>query len=498
MTRHHFASALFALAVALPASAASITPLPGSTPQHAAINQPFPNPIGVTVLDDAGSPRVGVPVRWSVPVDETGIVVEGACRTDLGRRSCIVPTDGQGISRLQGIYGTRAVFVTVEAATLDALGLRAVVELTVDPGSTTFGFATSGSGQSTPIGSTLAEPFAVRIVRADGSPVPGVTVFFRLSPDASRPTGTFALTPNELSEVSQAITDQNGYASAGPFTVRWGMGRGIVTASAFDTEARAVVEVPFEFFVTNPRGGDTLSFQDMWWGGPGQAGWGVSITQHGDKLFPILFAYEDAGKPTWRVITDGHWSNGVGALFAGESHTPRGAPWFDYDAARFTPGPASGMGLSFQGEERGLITVTPSLALVQKSLERFDFSRDDTTPLHGVGDMWWGGPEQSGWGVSIMERPGGLFSMWFTYDANGDATWFVMPDGAWTSSDTYEGRMYRTTGAPWFTGTYDASQFRAMEVGPYSLRFLGSNHAQLEFNVDGRSGILDLVRFDFD
>ena len=78
MTRHHFAGALFALAAAVPASAASITPLPGSTPQHTAIGQPFPNPIGVTVLDDSGHPRVGVPVRWTVPVGflgETGIVV---------------------------------------------------------------------------------------------------------------------------------------------------------------------------------------------------------------------------------------------------------------------------------------------------------------------------------------------------------------------------------------------------------------------------------------
>jgi hypothetical protein len=112
--------------------------------------------------------------------------------------------------------------------------------------------------------------------------------------------------------------------------------------------------------------------------------------------------------------------------------------------------------------------------------------------------MWWGGPEQSGWGVSIMEKPGGLFSVWFTYDEKGDATWFVMPDGRWTSSDTYEGRMYRTTSSPWFGGAYDASQFRATEVGPCRLRFTGKNAARLEYNVDGRGGTLDLVRFSFD
>jgi len=58
--------------------------------------------------------------------------------------------------------------------------------------------------------------------------------------------------------------------------------------------------------------------------------------------------------------------------------------------------------------------------------------------------LWWN-PANSGWGISITQHAGGqMFVVWFTYDAAGSPTWFVMPGGTWTTSDTYDGRIYRT------------------------------------------------------
>jgi hypothetical protein len=506
MTRHQFAKAFVAglLALSADAFALSIEPLPGTTPQQAPIGTAFPNPLAVVVHDDSGSPLAGAAVRWFVPQFLSGLVIEGqppGCTFDVGQRICEVPTDARGISTFPPIHGTRSTQETVTAtATVADRTVVTHFELTVGSGAASPAGALavavlSGAGQRIPLGTTLPQPFSVRVTRADGSPAAGVPVTFRVASNWSQPAGSFG---GEGS--SQATTGADGVATSAPFTVGWGLGTGVVTAQAWDAQAYVPAWTAFDFVVTNAQGGDTLAFQDMWWGGPDQSGWGVSITQHGDKLFALLFAYDAAGKPTWSVLSDGYWRDGVGALFAGAMNIPRGAPWFDYQASRFDPGRMGSMELRFQGDSKGGLRVVWPLggSVTEHALERFDFSRDDVTPLHGVGDLWWGGPAESGWGVSIMEKPGGLFSMWFTYDETGSPTWFVMPDGAWTSPNTYEGRMYRATGSPWFGTAYDASKFRATDVGPYRLRFVHANHAKLEYSVDGRTGVLDLERFDFD
>jgi hypothetical protein len=72
-----------------------------------------------------------------------------------------------------------------------------------------------------------------------------------------------------------------------------------------------------------------------------------------------------------------------------------------------------------------------------------------------------------------------------------------MTDGEWTSPNTYSGRMHRTQGSGWFNVAYDAAQFKAIDVGPCTLRFLGPNSAQLDYSVDGRTGTLSLSRLPF-
>jgi hypothetical protein len=279
------------------------------------------------------------------------------------------------------------------------------------------------------------------------------------------------------------------------------MGTGTVRAEYYDADVGITVRTAFQFKVTNPQGGNTVSLQDMWWGGTKENGWGVAIAQHKDKLFSIVFAYDANGKPTWYSISDGRWFGGTGSQFSGTFNIPKGTPFYAYDASKFSAvldtGRYGNTTLSFFGEKQGTLDMTMALKGFSKSIERFDFSKDSISPISGVGDLWWGGMSQNGWGVSIMEQQGGLFSVWFTYDENGEPTWFAMTDGAWTSSNTYEGRMHRTTSSGWFNVPYDASQFRAIDVGPYKLRFLGQNAAELEYNVDGRTGTLSLSRLPF-
>ena len=61
------------------------------------------------------------------------------------------------------------------------------------------------------------------------------------------------------------------------------------------------------------------------------------------------------------------------------------------------------------------------------------------------------------------------------------------------TSQTYEGRIYRTTGSPWVGREYQPAAFRVADVGSYRLRF-SAGAATFEYSVDGRGGTLALQR----
>jgi hypothetical protein len=73
-----------------------------------------------------------------------------------------------------------------------------------------------------------------------------------------------------------------------------------------------------------------------------------------------------------------------------------------------------------------------------------------------------------------------------------------MPGGTWNAAgDTYSGAMYRTTGPPgWTDLVYDPSLLKVIQAGTYSITFTASG-ATFNYNVDGRTGTLQLVREPF-
>src|SRR6185436_2053837 len=89
--------------------------------------------------------------------------------------------------------------------------------------------------------------------------------------------------------------------------------------------------VPIRFAAPTPVGANS----DLWWSGIGENGWGLSIIEHRDILFILVYAYDDAGRPTWYVISSGTWS---GNTYSGSIYSPRGTPFYAYDASRLSMG----------------------------------------------------------------------------------------------------------------------------------------------------------------
>ncbi len=227
------------------------------------------------------------------------------------------------------------------------------------------------------------------------------------------------------------------------------------------------------------------NYQDLWWAGSQENGWGMSIAQHGATLFSALYVYDDLGRPLWVVMPGGAW-NAAFTAFAGPLYIPSGAWYGNYDASRLLPGAAVGAAtLTFTGSGTATLDYTINGVAGRKSIVRQPFGPPDSTPVGSYGDLWWGGSTQNGWGVAISQQYRTLFSVWYTYDVSGRTVWYVVPGGAWTAANVFSGTAYRTTGSPWLGAPYDPAALAPQAVGSVTFTFHGANTATMSYTVDG-------------
>jgi hypothetical protein len=92
-------------------------------------------------------------------------------------------------------------------------------------------------------------------------------------------------------------------------------------------------------------------------------------------------------------------------------------------------------------------------------------------PLTDYTGIWWN-PQESGWGLSIHQSSTNvIFGAWFVYNAAGQPEWYTLQGGQWTSSTTWTGTVYRTTG-PFFAGpNYDPRLVLIQAAGTATLEF---------------------------
>jgi hypothetical protein len=227
---------------------------------------------------------------------------------------------------------------------------------------------------------------------------------------------------------------------------------------------------------------------DLWWAGPAENGWGMSISQNADRLFIGLFIYRSDGTPLWVVIPGGTW-NEQHTVFTGDIYQPSGSWFLEYDASRLAVGTSIGKGtLTFASDRAATFDYTINGASGRKSMQRQAFGDPATASKPRYGGMWWGGDAQRGWGLAMAQQGDALFSVWFTYDRSGAPTWFVMPAGTWMSPApsawSFTGPLYRTTGSPWIGGPYDASRLAVVPVGTMTFSFGDVDHAAMDYTVD--------------
>jgi len=128
-------------------------------------------------------------------------------------------------------------------------------------------------------------------------------------------------------------------------------------------------------FTTGDRSTAT-NYQDLWWFGAAESGWGVNVTQQGDVLFATLFDYDANGHATWFVLA--HADKTGPGTYSGDLFTTTGPV---FNASPWTPIVATKVGtmtFAFSSGNAGTLTYTVNGILVTKSIQRETFSSPTT------------------------------------------------------------------------------------------------------------------------
>lgn len=230
------------------------------------------------------------------------------------------------------------------------------------------------------------------------------------------------------------------------------------------------------------------NYTALWWNAA-ESGWGINLNHQGNIVFATLFTYNANGTPVWLVMSNGaRQPDGSyqGTLYRTSGPAFNASPW-----TAFTAHEVGTMRLAFSTPEAGTLTYTFNGVSVTKSITRQAFkalptctwSAFDRSFARNFQDLWWN-PAEPGWGVNVTHQEDTLFATLFTYAANGQPLWLVMPDGA-RNGATYSGPLYRTTGP-----AFDAAPWTAINpvvAGTMSFTFADGNSASLTYTVDGVS-----------
>lgn len=221
-----------------------------------------------------------------------------------------------------------------------------------------------------------------------------------------------------------------------------------------------------------PALGNAANFSDIWWN-PAESGWGLTIADHESNIFAVWYTYGADGRPIWFTMPGGQFagpdrSTVAGRTFSGDVFVTRGPA---YTQATFNPAAvvATKVGTATlvfspngDGDATARFSYSVNGIVGTKVIERQPFG--NAPPDWGADntDLWYK-PTESGWGVSIAQHGNDAFAVWFTYDVDGQPTWFVLPGQAQFAPgfNGFQGKIYATRGPSFANASFDS---RAVSV----------------------------------
>ena len=103
---------------------------------------------------------------------------------------------------------------------------------------------------------------------------------------------------------------------------------------------------------------------------------------------------------------------------------------------------------------------------------------------------------ESGWGINFAHQGDTLFASWFTYDAAGRGSWFVVTANK-TAPGTYGGKLYTTRGPAFNALPWDPSIVVATEAGTATFAFTDADNGTFNYVIGAVNQTKKLVRQTF-
>ncbi|HUI99279.1 MAG TPA: hypothetical protein VLY46_03545 [Usitatibacter sp.] len=102
-------------------------------------------------------------------------------------------------------------------------------------------------------------------------------------------------------------------------------------------------------------------------------------------------------------------------------------------------------------------------------------------------DLWYN-PNESGWGLNLIQQGQTMFGTLFVYGVGTTAQWFVASDiePVGTSTTQFSGQLFQTSGPYFAAPGFDPNQVRPVTVGTIGLTFTDANTAILIYTVNGQ------------
>jgi hypothetical protein len=121
-----------------------------------------------------------------------------------------------------------------------------------------------------------------------------------------------------------------------------------------------------------------------------------------------------------------------------------------------------------------------------------------TTPFStDASDLWWN-PDESGWGINLVQQGNLIFATLYVYGADSRARWYVASDmqAAQVPSDRpyiFAGTLYETTG-PVFSAPFNPAAVTRRVVGNIAFEYTPPNTGRLTYSIDGTAVTKQLRR----
>lgn len=103
-------------------------------------------------------------------------------------------------------------------------------------------------------------------------------------------------------------------------------------------------------------------------------------------------------------------------------------------------------------------------------------------------DLWWN-PQESGWGLNVVQQGETAFITLFVYGPDGRPTWYFASNARvyaldWEDNPSFRGTLYKAKG-PWIGEAFDPAKVEAQPVGELRIEPRPEGRTLLEYTAEG-------------